>query len=286
MRIAAVLALVCAGALGGCLFLPGPDATPGFAPGIEDDRVQNASRLAAAHRTSIANTSYSHIENASQSVDATGYHYAIDHRTRVHVAANGSFLYHHRALVDESDGDTEYLDGLWANDTVALARTVRPVNGTVTYTRYHPPEPYTAVDATRSGISAALENATIAARWNESGQAFARLEATETETRRMAAANGSVVTVTTIRTATAVVREDGLVRELETTLEGTRPLPVAANRSVAGPGRPLAAIRESQHVRYEQVGTTTVPRPLWVVEALEATDGLASGERTTPRPVG
>ena len=113
----AVLALVLLVPLAGCsgLFGLATEDAPTFAPGVTGERVTDASALAAANRAILQNTSYTYTRNYTQRVDAEGYHYAVNHDTRVWVAADGSFLYHHRGVVTGSEQPSEHIDGVWTN---------------------------------------------------------------------------------------------------------------------------------------------------------------------------
>lgn len=256
---------------------------PEFAPGVTEERVTNASLLADANRAVLDNTSFTYVGNYSQRVDAEGYRYAVDHDVRVWAARDGSYLYRHHGVVRSSDGESNRIDGVWANGTIAVSRTVDVSNGSVTYARYRPPDPYPVRNVTRSDVASALENATVVETENESGTAYARVRATESETRRTQAANGTAVNVTTRRNATATVREDGFVPALDATYASHRPLPVAAtNRSGSRTDRPLARVTDTTRTRYAALGSTQVPRPGWVETALAATEGLSPGERTRP----
>ncbi|MFB6096362.1 MAG: hypothetical protein ABEJ74_03125 [Haloferacaceae archaeon] len=282
----AVLVLVLLLPLVGCSGVFGPTAheAPRFAPGVTDERVTSATTLSAANRAILENTSYTYVRNYTQRMDAEGYHYAVTHDTRAWVAADGSFRYRHRGVVTGGAHPSTYVDGVWTNGSVAVARTVDVDNESVTYTRYRPPEPYSAANATHNDVSPALDGAVVTKRWNESGAAYAGVRADRSESRRWQAANGTVVNLTTRRTAAATVREDGFVPSLETSVSGERPLPVAANDSVDSPGRPIAHFRDEASVRYRALGRTTVTRPDWVDEGLAATEGLPLGQPTTPRP--
>ncbi|MFA9516591.1 hypothetical protein ACERIT_05145 [Halopenitus sp. H-Gu1] len=282
---AAVLALVILIPLAGCSGIFGPTAQEPstFAPGVSNERVTDAATLAAANRAILQNTSYTYVRNYTQRVDTEGYHYAVNHDTRVWVGADGSFLYHHRGVVTGGEHPSEHIDGVWANGSIAVTRTINVRNGSVTYTRYRPPEPYSAANATHNDVSRALRGALVTTTWNESGTAYRRVHANTSETRRWQASNGTAVNLTTRRTATATIREDGLVSSLNTTVSGDRPLPVAANDSIRSNGRPIAHFRDQASVRYRELGTTDIPRPDWVDEALAATDGLSFGQTTAPR---
>lgn len=271
--------------LAGCAGLVGPSAqeTATFAPGVSTDRVTDATALDEGNRAILRNTSYTYTSNYSQRVSADGYDYAVDHDTRVWVAADGSYLYHHRGVVTESETSATYVDGVWANESVAVMRTVDVENDSVTYTRYRPPEPYSAANTTRSGISDSLEEATVTETWNESGSAYARVRANESESNRWQGADGNTVTLTTRHEAVATVREDGFVPSLNSSLSGERPLPVAADDSESADSRAIAQIRDQTRIRYSAVGTTDVPRPDWVDVALGATEGLSDGETSPPR---
>lgn len=281
----AVLILVLMIPLAGCggIFDSTTQETPTFAPGVTSERVTNASTLSAANRAILQNTSYTYVRNYTQRVDTAGYHYAVDHDTRVWVAADGSFLYHHRSVVTGGEHPSEYVNGVWTNGSIAVMRTVNVSNESVTYTRYRPPEPYPAANATHNDVSGALGGALVTTTWNESGTAYVHVRATRSESRRWQAANRTTVNLTTRRTATATIREDGFVPSLNTSVSGDRPLPVAANDSVTSNRRPIAHFRDQASVRYWALGQTNVPRPNWVDDALAATDGLSFGQTTTPR---
>lgn len=279
-----VLVVVLLASLAGCggLFDSTPRA-PAFAPGVTSEQVTNASALSAAHRETLQNTSYTYVRNYTQRIDADGYHYAVAHDTRVWVAADGSFLYRHHGVVTGSRQPSDHVDGVWSNGSVAVTRTVAVSNESVTYTRSRPPDPFPAANATHGDVSGALGGARVTERWNESGAAYVRVGVDRSETRRWQAANGTDVNLTTRRTATATVREDGLVPALDRSVSGRRPLPVAARDSTTSNARPVAHFRDRARVRYGALGRTDVPRPDWVDDALAATEGLSLGERTTPR---
>lgn len=279
----AVVALVLVIPLAGCSGFFGPTQPPSLAPGVTTERVDDASLLEDANRDVLRNSSYTYVRNYTQRIDADGYHYAVDHDTRAYVAANGAFLYHHRGVVDSGDRSSVYVDGLWANGTVAVARTVNVANESVTYTCYRPPEPYSAANATRADVAAALGGASVTTTWNESDTGYVRVRATESQTRRWQASNGTVVNATTTRNATATVRGDGFVPSLNASVFGLRPLPVGASNSDASSDGSLARFRDSSRVRYTSLGSTRVPRPDWIDTALEATDGLPFGQTTAPR---
>ncbi|MFB6129533.1 MAG: hypothetical protein ABEJ28_01780 [Salinigranum sp.] len=288
----AVLALVLLSSLAGCSSLAslGHSGPPAFAPGVTRERVTNASALAAADRAVLRNTSYTYSQNFTQRIDADGYHYAVDHDTRVWAAANGSFLYRHRGVVAGSEHASNRLDDLWSNGSVVVARTVNVDDGTVTYRRYRPPGPFSAANATWSRVDTTLVGARVVRTWNDSGREYARVRLNETRTSRMAAGNGTPVNATTVRTANVTIREDGFVRSLDSSVSGRRPLPAFANASgrtndsATATGRSLARIHDEAHVRYTALGATRVPRPAWVDDALAATADLGFGEETSPRP--
>lgn len=273
--------------LAGCSGLLGSTAeqAPEFAPGVTAERVENASQLADATRKTLQQTSYTYVSNGTQRIVADGYHYTAEHDTRVWVSADGAFRYHHHGVVNGSGAGSNFVDGVWTNGTAAVARTVNVDNESVTYTRYRPPEPFSARNATQAGVATALQNGSVSERWNESGTEFARVRTTESQTRRTQAGNGSVVNATTTRNATATVRADGFVSALDASVSGQRPLPAAAANESAGAERPLARTVDTSRVRYSALGSTTVTKPAWVETALEATEDLTVGERTRPQPI-
>jgi hypothetical protein len=183
---AAVLTLVLLIPFAGCsgLFGPAAQETSTFAPGVTNERVTDASALEAANRAILQNTSYTYVRNYTQRVDTEDYRCAVNHDTRVWVATDGSFLYHHRGVVTGGEHPSEHIDGVWANDSIAVMRTINVPNESVTYTRYRPPEPYSAANATHSDISGALGGAIVTTTWNESGTAYADVHANTSETRR------------------------------------------------------------------------------------------------------
>jgi hypothetical protein len=156
-------------------------------------------------------------------------------------------------------------------------RAVDLDDDSVTYTRYRPPEPFTAADVARSGVKSALRGAAVTESWNESGTEFARLGTNESETRRVRASNGTAVNATTRRTATATVRADGFVPRIEWTITGHRPLP-----SSVGADGVLSRVRDETRVRYTDLGSTTVDRPAWVDDALAATADPVPSEPRSP----
>jgi hypothetical protein len=274
MHRVAVVGVVALLALSGCSGLSGPAE---FAPGVTGERVDNATALAAAHSAVLANDSYTFTRNYTQRIEAEEYAYAAAHDTRVRVSPAGDYLYRHRAVIDTTTGSSRRLDGVWSNGTVAVMRTVH--NGTVSYTRYQPPEPYSATDVTRSGIASALEGATVVETWNESESRYARLSSNESETRRIQARNDTAVNATTSRQATAVVRGDGFVSRAAWTVAGHRPLPASINADAV-----LGHVNDTTRIRYTDVGSTAVVRPDWVDDALDATEHLSEGTATAPRP--
>lgn len=281
----AVLILVLLIPLAGCSGIFGPTTrkAPTIAPGVTSGNVTDASTLAAANRAILQNNSYTYVRNYTQRVDSDGYHYAVDHATRVRVAADGSFLYHHRIAVTGGEHPSEYVDGVWTNDSVAVIRTVNVLNESMTYTRYRPPEPYLAANATHNDISGVLGGAPVTATWNESGTAYVSVRANRSGPRPWLAGNETAVNLTTRRTVAATIREDGFVPSLDTSVSGDRPLPAAANDSITSNGRPIARFSDQTSVRYRALGTTDVPRPNWVDDALGATKGLSLGETSTPQ---
>ncbi len=280
----AVLILVLLVPLAGCSGFIGstPENAPGFAPGVTSDRVTNSSTLSTAHHEILQNTSYTFVRNYSQRVETDGYQYAVDHDTRVWVAADGSFLYHHHGVVSGGDHPSEYVDGVWTNGTVTLTRTVDVSNESVTYTRYRPPNPFSAENATNIDIPGALDDALVTETWNETGDSFVRVSLNRSEMRRWQAANRTTANLTTRHASTATVREDGFVPSFNTSVFGDRPLPIAATDSVDSNERPIAQFRDRTSVRYRGLGRTDVPRPNWVSKALKSTGSVSFGEPTTP----
>lgn len=276
MTRALVVGVVALLAISGCSGLSG---SAEFAPGVTEERVVNATALSAGHGDVLANVSYTFTRNASQRIEADEYTYAVTHDTRVRVSRNGDYLYRHRAVVETTEGSSHRLDEVWSNGTVAVGRNVDLDNNSVTYTRYEPPEPYSAANVTRSGISGALGAATVVETWNESGTRYARLASNESETRRIQARNRTIENATTIRVTTATVREDGFVPRVTWTVAGQRPLPASLDTDAA-----VGHINDTTRVRYTDVGSTDVGRPDWIDEALNTTEDLAPGERTQQRP--
>ena len=274
--------------LAGCggIFGTTSQEAPAFAPGITSERVTDPSTLGAANRAILQNASYMYTQNYTQRISAPGYRYGADHDTRVWVAANGSFLYHHRGVVSSNNRFSEHIDSVWANDSIAGMRSVDVQNDSVTFTRYRPPKPFSAAKVTRSGISGAFGDAYVMSRWNKSGSEYVHVRANTSETHRWRMANDTAVNLTTRHTAMATVRADGFVPSLNTSIAGDRPLPVAANKSVNRTSRPIAYIHDRTRIRYDSLGTTHVPHPPWVGRALAATKGLQFGETTSSRPIG
>lgn len=276
MHRVTVLGLAVLVALSGCTFITG---TAEFAPGVSEDRVNNASALATAHHDALTNTSYTFTRTASQYVEGDQYRYSVDHDTRVEVAAGDSFRYRHRSVIVTANGTSRRLDGVWKNRTIAVSRTVDLDEDTVTYTRYRPPEPYSVANVTRSGVSSALRKAVVVDIWNESGLRYARIVSNGSETRRVQTRNGTAVNATTTSQTSAIVRDDGFVPQLEWSIAGQRPLPQSLSSDDE-----LGLINDTTRIRYTDVRSTIVDRPDWVDEALEATEGVAMGEATEPRP--
>jgi len=275
MRAAAVALLV---VLAGCSALvPGtdrPTVTPApvptdspLPPGVEPSGVTDASAFAAAHGFALGNRSYTLVTNRTVRTADGSLRSALT--VRLALSAGPSREYHARVSVDgpaaplvigEPPTRAEY----WANDEVYLRR--QTIEDRTVYSRYDDTDAYVGTWSFWLG--------TVALDLGPETDLRSTLEGFETRVAERSSARDRVHLVGT------AVRSDGFVddpAEVESVENATLHAFVAESGFVESYHVVYDAtldhgerVRVRRSVRFERVGTTTVDRPSWYDEAMEA----------------